>query len=102
MILADGDFIDTDLLGLDLEADSLVSLETNFVATHKNSVPAAANTAANDSGRQDQQNLSLDDYFHRFVLDNQDGMSETALAKKLGISRKCLWERRQNLASPQT
>lgn len=101
VILADGDFIDTDLLGLDLEVDSLASLETNFVATHKNSVPAAANSAANDSGRQDQPNLSLDDYFHRFVLDNQDGMSETALAKKLGISRKCLWERRQKLGIPR-
>ena len=51
--------------------------------------------------RQDHQNLSLDDYFQRFVLDNQDGMSETALAKKLGISRKCLWERRQKLGIPR-
>ncbi len=101
VILAEGDYIETDLLGLDLEVDSLASLETNFVATHKNSVPAAKNSAANDSGRQDQQNLSLDDYFHRFVLDNQDGMSETALAKKLGISRKCLWERRQKLGIPR-
>ncbi|WP_261843716.1 sigma-54-dependent transcriptional regulator [Aliamphritea ceti] len=101
VILADGDFIDTDLLGLDLEVDSLASLETNFVATHKNSMPTAINSAANDSNRQDQQNLSLDDYFQRFVLDNQEGMSETALAKKLGISRKCLWERRQKLGIPR-
>ena len=39
--------------------------------------------------------LSLEDYFQRFVLQHQDAMNETELAQKLGISRKCLWERRQ-------
>jgi DNA-binding NtrC family response regulator len=42
-------------------------------------------------------NLSLEDYFSRFVLENQDHMSETDLAKKLGISRKSLWQRRNKL-----
>ncbi len=41
--------------------------------------------------------LSLADYFTRFVLENQENMSETDLAKKLGISRKSLWERRHKL-----
>ena len=41
--------------------------------------------------------LSLEDYFTRFVLENQENMSETDLAKKLGISRKSLWERRNKL-----
>jgi len=41
--------------------------------------------------------LSLEDYFTRFVLENQENMSETDLAKKLGISRKSLWERRHKL-----
>ncbi len=100
VILADGDFIDTDLLGLDLEVDSLASLETNFVATHKNAVPAPANTAANDSGRQDHQNLSLDDYFQRFVLDNQDGMSETALAKNWASAGNVYGNAGRNLAFP--
>jgi len=45
--------------------------------------------------------LSLEDYFQRFVLDNQDNMSETELAKRLGVSRKCLWERRQKLGIPR-
>ena len=45
--------------------------------------------------------LSLEDYFQRFVLEHQDSMSETELAKKLGISRKCLWERRQRLDMPR-
>jgi DNA-binding NtrC family response regulator len=41
--------------------------------------------------------LSLEGYFTRFVLQNQEHMSETDLAKKLGISRKSLWQRRKKL-----
>lgn len=45
--------------------------------------------------------LSLEDYFQRFVLEHQEAMSETELAQKLGISRKCLWERRQRFNLPR-
>ena len=44
-----------------------------------------------------QDNVSLEDYFINFVLRNQEYMSETQLAAKLGISRKSLWERRHKL-----
>jgi DNA-binding NtrC family response regulator len=47
------------------------------------------------------EELSLEDYFQRFVLEHQDSMSETELAQKLGISRKCLWERRQRFDLPR-
>ncbi|MEP5051196.1 MAG: sigma-54 dependent transcriptional regulator [Alloalcanivorax venustensis] len=47
------------------------------------------------------EGLSLEDYFTRFVLENQDSMTETELAQKLGISRKSLWERRQRLGIPR-
>jgi len=47
------------------------------------------------------EDLSLEDYFQRFVLEHQDTMSETELARKLGVSRKCLWERRQRLGIPR-
>ena len=47
------------------------------------------------------EDLSLEDYFQRFVMENQESMNETELAKKLGISRKCLWERRQRFAIPR-
>ncbi len=47
------------------------------------------------------EELSLEDYFQRFVLEHQDNMNETQLAKKLGISRKCLWERRQRFGIPR-
>ena len=49
------------------------------------------------SGRQFAQDLSLQEYFTQFVLEHQGQMSETALAKKLGISRKSLWQRRFKL-----
>ncbi|MES9945750.1 MAG: sigma-54 dependent transcriptional regulator [Candidatus Thiodiazotropha sp.] len=45
--------------------------------------------------------LSLEEYFRHFVLDNQDHMTETELAKQLGISRKALWERRQRFGIPR-
>ena len=37
-----------------------------------------------------------------FVTTHQDSMTEIELAKKLGISRKSLWERRQRLNIPRT
>lgn len=44
---------------------------------------------------------SLEDFFVRFVLANQDQYTETELASQLGISRKSLWERRQRLNIPR-
>ncbi len=46
-------------------------------------------------------NLSLDDYFVAFVKAHEGRLSETELAKRLGISRKNLWERRQRLGIPR-
>ncbi len=46
--------------------------------------------------------LSLDEYFRRFVLDNQGHMTETELARRLGISRKALWERRTRMGIPRS
>ena len=46
-------------------------------------------------------NMSLDDYFRSFLLDNQASMTETELARRLGISRKALWERRQRMGIPR-
>ncbi|MEF8833852.1 MAG: sigma-54 dependent transcriptional regulator [Halofilum sp. (in: g-proteobacteria)] len=45
--------------------------------------------------------LSLDEYFRQFVLTHQDILTETELAKRLGISRKALWERRQRMNLPR-
>ncbi len=44
---------------------------------------------------------SLEAYFRRFVLEHQDNLTETELARRLGISRKTLWERRQRFGIPR-
>ena len=51
--------------------------------------------------RVESENVSLEDYFVRFVQENQDRLTETELAERLGISRKSLWERRQRLGIPR-
>lgn len=49
----------------------------------------------------DGDNVSLEDYFVKFVTENQDQFTETELAHKLGISRKSLWQKRQKLGIPR-
>lgn len=44
---------------------------------------------------------SLEAYFRRFVLAHQSRLTETELARTLGISRKTLWEKRQRLGLPR-
>ena len=41
-----------------------------------------------------EKSASLTDYFKTYVLEHQTELSETELARNLGISRKALWERR--------
>jgi DNA-binding NtrC family response regulator len=57
------------------------------------SLPAASGAAP--------PRLSLDDYFREFVLRNQERMTESELARQLGISRKTLWERRTRMGLPR-
>ncbi len=93
VILADDDQpISADLLSIDLSPDSYVSntLKENLVQAEQ-----PGNTES------EQGDLSLDDYFVHFVLENEARMTETDLARKLGISRKSLWERRQRLGIPR-
>lgn len=47
------------------------------------------------------EELSLEDYFLKFVQENQDQMTETELSQKLGISRKALWQKRQKHNIPR-
>ncbi len=54
-----------------------------------------------DGELEEDRLLSLEGYFQQFVLDNQDSMTETELARKLGISRKALWQKRQKLNLPR-
>lgn len=91
VILTEENEIPLDLMGLDVE---LVKIDAVATAT-----PAASNDP--DHAVVNDKDLSLKDYFERFVLENQDELNETELAKKLGISRKCLWERRQRFNIPR-
>lgn len=96
VILTDGTEIDNDALGIDLELVNINRLRGDRpVGSGKNSKRQA--THAQDPS----EDLSLEDYFQRFVIEHQDSMSETELAQKLGISRKCLWERRQRFGIPR-
>lgn len=45
---------------------------------------------------------TLESYLVNYVLENQNNMNETQLAKNLGISRKSLWERRKKLQIPRS
>jgi DNA-binding NtrC family response regulator len=76
-ILCEGDQITPELLAID----------------HR----VTGTSAANDV----DDKLSLEEYFRVFVLEHQDGMTETELANALGISRKTLWERRQRFGMPR-
>src|SRR5690606_31500529 len=91
VILCDDDEIVPELLGVELEQDDITIPE---------SLVNPELPAASKSGER-PNDLSLEDYFQHFVLENQDTMSETELARKLGISRKSLWERRQRLGIPR-
>ena len=94
-VLSDSQEIDNTALGIDLE---LVNINRIRGQQGISSAPRANL----DSGTEPQEDLSLEDYFQRFVLEHQDSMSETELAQKLGVSRKCLWERRQRFGIPRS
>lgn len=93
VILSESQEIHADLLGIDIELDDL---EDDFAADLGLGPAGAA-----ASNHEPTEDLSLEDYFQHFVLEHQDHMTETELARKLGISRKCLWERRQRLGIPR-
>lgn len=92
VILCESAEISAELLGIDIELDDLD--EDDFIGL----LPPQSGS---NTGNEPTEDLSLEDYFQHFVLEHQDHMTETELARKLGISRKCLWERRQRLGIPR-
>lgn len=93
VILCENPEITADLLGIDIELDGLGDDEYMGLAPLPNGSTSGSSEPTED--------LSLEDYFQHFVLEHQDHMTETELARKLGVSRKCLWERRQRLGIPR-
>lgn len=84
LILAEDGAITPELLGLQRNAEEQ---------------PETLSKSSVSTG--EDKDLSLNDYFTQFVLDHQNELSETELAKRLGISRKCLWERRNRYGIPR-
>ncbi len=122
VIMTDNQSINRQTLEIDLEIQSQLSTQKGFsgnvnepvidsnpynineldsLNTQKEQHDLMHNNLQNNQLHEPQEDLSLEDYFQRFVLENQDSMNETELAKKLGISRKCLWERRQRFGIPR-
>jgi len=95
VILSDSEEIDNEALGIDLELVNINRIRgQQGITAHDKATVSGINN-------EPQEDLSLEDYFQRFVLEHQDSMSETELAQKLGVSRKCLWERRQRFGIPR-
>lgn len=86
--------IDPESMGLFLDEDATLSKEIDL----NSETPSKAPSSMRDDG---DEGTDLEDYFQRFIIENQESMSETELAKRLGISRKCLWERRQKFGIPR-
>lgn len=91
VILCEGSQVTTELMGIDVD----------LAAENSAQDTASAAVEAQADAQVDPSKLSLEDYFQHFVLEHQDQMTETELASKLGISRKCLWERRQRFGIPR-
>lgn len=96
VILCEGNQVTTELMGIDVD---LAEEKSARAAAALDETTAAKETVEPEAAASA---LSLEDYFQRFVLEHQDHMTETDLASKLGISRKCLWERRQRFGIPRS
>lgn len=77
VILADGTTISSKMLGLQNGSEIKTQLDAS-------------------------PDLSLDDYFVQFVREHEESLTETELAKRLGISRKTLWQKRQKFNLPRS
>jgi DNA-binding NtrC family response regulator len=95
VVLAESEYIGAELLAID------TSGRNQLRPLNDRSQAASHASPALNAHDDPVEELSLEDYFQRFVLEHQDQMNETQLARKLGISRKCLWERRQRFGLPR-
>ncbi len=98
VILCEGHQVTTELMGIDVD----LAAQIEPVAAPEAAAPAAPEAEVEAESDLAASGLSLEDYFQHFVLEHQEHMTETDLARKLGISRKCLWERRQRFGIPRS
>jgi DNA-binding NtrC family response regulator len=90
VVLCEGDSIEPEHLVLEVVSEDAM--------TESGRASPVAPGSSRDLGDTD---VSLETYFRRFVLENQGQMTETELARRLGLSRKALWERRQRFNLPR-
>ena len=70
----------------------ICSLESDDEFTHKKVVFNSKNKSLDHS-----QIMSINDYIKTIVMNHQNRYPDTELSKRLGISRKSLWEKRKKL-----
>lgn len=58
-------------------------------------------TGLSDAVAESTNAASLENYIRNFVREHEGALTETELARRLGISRKTLWEKRQRLGIPR-
>jgi len=78
---------------------AVILSEDGYITPELLAVDSVARSPLNTAGEETGQ--SLEDYFRHFVLTHQTHLTETELARRLGLSRKALWERRQRLGLPR-
>ena len=83
VILSNSEEIDNEALGIDLELVNINRLRGQSITP--------ASKSAHGMASDPPEDLSLEDYFQRFVLEHEECMSKSGLARELGIRRKCLW-----------
>src|SRR5262249_26722891 len=90
IVLCDGGEVSPDDLGL--VSDDLPSRAMLPSQSGEDPPPPSGVVLSTDDGAD-----SLEGYGRRFIMENQGTLSETDLARRLGISRKTLWEKRHRL-----
>ena len=85
-----------------LDRATILTKSNSLIYPQQLAIDSTGDTKKEFSDSDKEVSASLESYFLSFVLDNQDSMTETQLAGRLGISRKSLWERRQRLNIPRT
>lgn len=78
------------------------AIERAIVLSDNNQIDISHLSLQGSDNVEDLSNtLSMEEYFVQFVSEHEAEMNETELARKLGISRKSLWERRQRFGIPR-
>jgi len=96
LILTDGEEITNEQISL-FNNNAVIASQSTL---EENGNSISGQLHHNDQSNNVKNNLSLDEYLVHF-LKTHEHITETELAKQLGISRKTLWEKRNRLNIPK-